>query len=140
MKWDDPQRFEYGSLETAATDVQQFGEWQAMDADSFFRFEYTHHDDYDDGMGEAPAILQLLVSEDEGDTYTIIASQQVVVPNVESGNIYMIFVEGLIRKGLSYKVVISPSLLTYDGSGQLPGGLSIYHYSFATLIPTENQP
>lgn len=141
MRWGDSQRFEYGSLETAATDVQQFGEWQEMGADSVFRFEYRHKDEYDDGTGTNDAIVELRVSEDEGTTSEIVARATVAVPNSETDRFFAAVVECLLRKGISYKVVISPSLLTYAGAGQLPGtGDSIYLYSNATLTPTENQP
>ena len=140
MTWGDPERLVYGSLETAATDVQQFGDWQEMGADSLFRFEYRHKDDYVDGMGAAPFTVQLLVSDDEGDTYTTIALAIEPVPNDAGGVFYSGVVEGLISKGLSYKVSIAHSLLSWGSATQLPDGASIYLYSSATLTPTENQP
>ena len=138
--WGVPERFDYEQFADPLVGAEKFSEWQLAASDSLFRFEYTHFDEFDDGMGAGYAYLDLYFAEDsDGTGSEKVAGDQILVSNSETDRYFSAIVEMLVPAGTYFKIVIRQPLLLSDPQGPLPGLASAYTWSNATLVAMENQ-
>lgn len=140
-KWGVPERFEFLSLTDPLTGVQKFSEWQLAEADTLFRYEYNHFDEFDDGQGAGYIRVDLeIATDDEGTDSELIAREKCLVPNTETEKWYTAVVESIIPAGAYFRTVVYQPLISVDPQGPIPpDSQSVYQHNFATLSAMENQ-